>query len=228
MKYCTFTLIELLTVITIFLILTSLSLPALHAATETARHISCTGNMKQTALTTASYTTDWDNRVMPADFGGTTDSWLNYIYAKNDETDELIKCPSAETFFNPYGGNIAPYKDASEASYVMNTIKKGEWNGAPINSTPNTSCGYGNGTKHPVKFTSISSPSTSIFIVDAKSSISQSDSRGILRFSETDHGMLTSERDVAVRHNGGFNALFGDGSVDLLRHADPDQWVAVD
>ncbi|OGV55230.1 MAG: hypothetical protein A2017_09390 [Lentisphaerae bacterium GWF2_44_16] len=62
-KFKVFTLVELLTVIAVIAILTSLLLPSLGKARDKVRAISCASNMKQLGLVFFQYSNDYDSRM---------------------------------------------------------------------------------------------------------------------------------------------------------------------
>lgn len=126
-RFCKFTMIELLIVISVIAILAGLLLPALNKAKLKAQAILCTSNLKQVGLTLGMYADD-NNEYFPAPHPPTTEypgydnygNWaillaeLGYFGQKNTNIDtsnstKFLRCPSlpVNTAFNNhvYGMN---------------------------------------------------------------------------------------------------------------------------
>ena len=99
-----FTLIELLVVIAIISILASLLLPALGAARDKGRAISCAGNMKQFGLGFEMYASDY-NGLCPATWTGNgvdpdNGQWTNYDWTRS--IWPYVVADRATSVYNPY------------------------------------------------------------------------------------------------------------------------------
>jgi prepilin-type N-terminal cleavage/methylation domain-containing protein/prepilin-type processing-associated H-X9-DG protein len=84
-----FTLVELLVVLAIITVLASLLLPALEKARASAQKAACLNQLKQQALATAMYDTDWDSWLQI--YGGWTVTMHDNGYL---EGEPVYMCPS--------------------------------------------------------------------------------------------------------------------------------------
>lgn len=94
----TFTLVELLLVISVIAILTSMLLPALNKARDKARAIQCTSNVKQSATGMTMYANDYKNLVQIYLYTGSVEyRWNRRLYESKYITNRnIFVCPTAE------------------------------------------------------------------------------------------------------------------------------------
>lgn len=236
--HAAFTLIELLVVVAIIAILLATLLPALASARSLARQAFCLNNLKQFGYLGSTYCDDFQGWVMPADFGGEIDHWMNYLGEGEMPQPKLYQCPALDDadMVNPYGGSNRLLKGA----YVMNTVSPGGWAGAAISGDPDFCRGWGFDTCHPVRIQRVRNPDQKIWITDfvrnymkGSGGARSSDNRGILKFMETDHGPRVADsgsdaRDVGDHHGGGFSVIFGDGHAERRFATKSEEWVVVD
>lgn len=128
--YGRFTLVELLVVVSILMILTSLLLPAMGKAKAMANQISCANNLKQLGIACNMYIQDsqevlldcenstWD-RMLAQYIHKCVDPWPGYVGAYGYGT--VFVCPTGRAFgigsaSNPYG-IIGTGGTASDAAY---------------------------------------------------------------------------------------------------------------
>ncbi len=102
-----FTLIELLVVIAIIAVLIGLLLPAVQQAREAARRMSCTNNLKQTALAIhnyeSSYTVLPPRRIMTS---GNVRGWAPSILPYLDQGNLQVKYSFNNNFYDPVNTSV--------------------------------------------------------------------------------------------------------------------------
>jgi len=236
-----FTLIELLVVISIVAMLAALLLPALHTAKRTAHQAQCLNNIRQIGIGAFLYVADWEDYMMPADFGGSADSWINCLALSYVPCPAVFRCPALleGEMFDPYGGNDV-YADAvTRAGYIMNTIYS-SWTPLAISTPADRSFGWtlGDLTRNPLRMPLARRPARTVLVTDiAPNVVNSSAARGLVRFRETDWGRIDAdgnglanadERQVGYQHVARkFTALMGDAHAELRVRTRADEWVAV-
>lgn len=189
-----FTMIEILTVISIIAILAAILMPALQKAREKARQAVCMNNLKQIGLAIHLYIQDYNGWLPPVwndsetlmvnrSYRGRLDSYL--------DNKKVYQCPSG----------------LDEVKYGLNyqyNIRCGRYASVPQSYPTNS-------TYAPVRLTRVSKPSEAVIMMDGNC---QSESFSHFWVREVSGAPDYEDYD---RHSGGLNALFVDGHVKWIQ-----------
>ncbi|MDD2710920.1 MAG: DUF1559 domain-containing protein [Verrucomicrobiae bacterium] len=182
------TLTELLVVLTVISALCALLLPALAAAREKGRQISCLCNLKQFGLAYQAYANDNDGWLLVGGDAavGTPTQWYEALYPYLEKKSKVYGCPSDAGWKDGYKGthSYSYYK----ISYGYNYCYLGFNVGTTVATQQNLA--------------SISEPSRTIFIADKETG-----GPGLILPASSGY------RPVSLRHSGGGNLLLLDGHV---------------
>ncbi|MCF6177036.1 MAG: prepilin-type N-terminal cleavage/methylation domain-containing protein [Victivallaceae bacterium] len=211
LKIGNFTLIELLVVIAIIAILASMLLPALNAARDKARAISCASNLKQLGTVFLMYADDNNGNLMPANdpgFGTGTRYWYNTIPGKNFLMSYFDNLKKESRFAIGYIGTNGFVRGRSKISCPSVSIMDVGTNNGDVNATYGYNfmiCVYANaaGKRNTSKY---KKPSRSVWVGDIQSKAGYMDTR---IFDPTNLAYY----GVKFRHGNSANFMFADGHV---------------
>jgi prepilin-type processing-associated H-X9-DG protein len=206
-KNCSFTMVELMVVISIIVVLASLMFPALNKARESVKAISCVNNQRQCGLAITSYIGDYDgyflNEVAP---GKWTDLYTNspqstfknilFINKYLPDGNNVVGCPASPAY------NMCAQSNYSSLNSIY--VSYGfRWNGfSKAEDHSSFTAGYMVYAKR------IKKPSS--FFLFADSLMYDTASGKFIQIYQV------TNTTAAMRHNNKANFLFLDGHVEKL------------
>ena len=114
MKTYRFTLIELLTVITVIIILISILLPSLAKVKTLSKSINCLNNLKQLGIAACYYQNDNQEYFMPHMMPGRR--WTNLFLDEKYSSGKTMLCPSVKNIYaSQYINNAVPHSSDASA-----------------------------------------------------------------------------------------------------------------
>lgn len=198
-----FTLIELMVVITIIAILSTIILPALNKAREKGKQTTCQSNLKQIGLLFLLYEQDYNNYIIPSSYDQVGPYWSNRLDDSGifpadqwiGKSSTIVICPSKGSGL--VGRSYSKFFSLARFHYGMND----DTNGGVHPRVGITKTGN--------MFRMVSLPSERFLVAD-------SHDFGLYRV-----GTETIPRGIEYPHNDNMNLLYVDGHAGSCRYPMP-------
>jgi prepilin-type N-terminal cleavage/methylation domain-containing protein/prepilin-type processing-associated H-X9-DG protein len=232
-----FTLIELLVVIAILAVLAALLFPVFANAREKARRTTCLSNLRQIGLAALNYEQDNDGDVVPLARGDGRKDILIFadLLAPYTKSPDIWVCPSDDPFLFTHLRDGLPEGTGPNHRILPISYAGNSWDGRSSGLCGTTEL-YGamEDFYESLIFNEIAprteydfiSPSDTVLVVDGPVGITTtldldfcSQAASLFRPAERKGG-------VALRHDGGFDALFADGRTRWLNRSTWRMWAA--
>jgi prepilin-type N-terminal cleavage/methylation domain-containing protein/prepilin-type processing-associated H-X9-DG protein len=220
-----FTLIELISVIAIIALIAAILFPVLSQAREDARKVSCVNNLRQIGLAVGLYRTDWDEIYVPKYNCLQTDPFYpdHCIRPRRNSNAQMETgtvewlppanaLPDTNYLLQPYVKNLqvfnCPSRTVESDGTTMGRYTINSWDSRFGGGNPET------GPQGQPE-TRVEKPSQTILIMEHSNNASECQG-GQIGSPSADH-IAPSVGHWMTAHHGGFNVLWCDGHVKLIK-----------
>ena len=198
LKSKSFTITELITVITVLLIVVSMIMPSLAQSFRRTRQVQCVNNLKQFGVAVAMYVDDHDGFLPPHNDNNFGSNWLRSMFVcRNYYANEfkILKCPDDVNYNSPpkNPNDPFPYDGNPYWSYCYNSRMSDQW---PLLAPPLS-----------VQIRSIDEPAETIIYLEGN------ENDGGVENDGGDGPVDNPSMEPYTRHNLGANYLFSDFHV---------------